>query len=289
MVGLFFAGALIWAGHLYQKRHETTHGYVKSATPTLMMHGWSSSLQAEEPLVKTAAAKRIVTEEMVIHVTADNHLKVQGKLTGKKNNPLVLVQFDDNRVGEIRYAHGLLRIVKYLHKKYDLREFNVVGHSMGAYAWVYYSLNWGNSPRLPQINKMVVLAGPYDGIMNKGHANQPTNGELAGLWDDEPHANSLNKKGKPKIIHPEYQRLLNRRADFPRNTRVLNIYGDLEDGSASDGLVSIPSVRSLRYLVEKRAKSYEEYRVKGNQGQHSRLHIDNPEVSDELTNYLWHK
>ncbi|WP_124974641.1 alpha/beta hydrolase, partial [Ligilactobacillus salitolerans] len=159
----------------------------------------------------------------------------------------------------------------------------------GAYAWVYYALHWGTAPNLPKINKMVVLAGPYNGIMNKGHANQPTNGELAGLWDDSPRANYLMKNGRPKIIHEEYRRLLERKNDFPTNTRVLNIYGDLKDGTRSDGLVTEPSVRSLKYLVANRAKSYQEYEIKGEMGQHSRLHIDNPEVSDKLTQYLWGK
>lgn len=288
-IGLLFAGALIWAGHTFEKRHSKNSNYNMSAIPTIMMHGWSSSLRAEEPLIKTAADNRIITEEVVIHVTKANKLKVQGKLTGKKNNPIILVQFDNNRVGEFRYARGLHRIVKYLQKEYDLEKFNVIGHSMGSYAWAYYALRWGADPALPQLNKMVLLAGPYDGILNKGHANQPTNGELAGLWDDSPRANTLGKNGKPKIIHDEYKVLLKRRDDFPKNARVLNIYGDLEDGTDSDGLVSVPSARSLRYLVEKRAKSYEEYKVEGQQGQHSNLHIDNEEVSKEITNYLWKK
>ncbi|HIW88253.1 MAG TPA: alpha/beta hydrolase [Candidatus Ligilactobacillus excrementipullorum] len=289
MLGLFFTGALIWAGHMYQQRHEETSHYQKTATPTIMMHGWSSSLHAEEPLIKTAVAKRIATEAMVIHVTPEGQLKVEGKLTGRKNNPLILVQFDNNRVGEIRYAQGLLRIVKYLQKKYGMKKFNVVGHSMGAYAWVYYAAHWGSSPQLPQLNKMVLLAGPYDGIMNKGHANQPLTGKLAGLWDDAAHANKLAKNGRPKIIHPEYERLLKHRAQFPRQVHILNIYGDLEDGSDSDGLVTLPSVRSLRYLVADRVSSYEEYRISRNMGQHSRLHIDNPQVSEKLMNYLWRK
>lgn len=289
LIVFFFVGAFVWAGHIYQQRHDRTKNYQKTATPTLLMHGWSSSLHAEEPLIKTAVAQRIATEAMVIHVTKTGQLQVEGKLTKRKNNPLVLIQFDNNRVGEVRYAQGLLRIVKYLQRKYEMKEFNVVGHSMGAYAWVYYALKWGASPQLPRLNKMVVLAGPYDGIMNKGHANQPLNGPLVGLWDDAAHANRLGKNGRPKIIHPEYQRLLKHRDSFPRQVHVLNIYGDLDDGSASDGLVTVPSVRSLRYLVEDRARSYQEYKISGNLGQHSRLHIDNPEVTEQLTNYLWRK
>jgi uncharacterized alpha/beta hydrolase family protein len=183
---------------------------------------------------------------------------------------------------------GLYRIVKYLQQKYNITEFNAVGHSMGAYAWVYYGMHWGANPQLPQVNKMALLAGPYNGILNKGHRNQPTSGKLAKLWTDQSHQNQLQEDGRPKIIHDEYQALLKYKNDFPTNTRVLNIYGNLKDGSQSDGLVTIQSVKSLRYLVSNNAKSYQEFVVNGNTGQHSRLHTDNPTVSHELNNYLWH-
>lgn len=166
---------------------------------------------------------------------------------------------------------------------------SAVGHSMGAYAWVYYGMHWGADPNLPRLNKMVVLAGPYNGILDKGHANQPKNGALAGLWDDAPHENSLDKNGRPKIIHEEYNTLLARKNNFPINTQVLNIYGDLKDGTSSDGLVTVQSTRALRYLVSDRARSYQEFEVAGEGGQHSRLHINNPVVNDKLTDYLWGK
>lgn len=287
-IGLSALG-VVWAFSSYQQQSQTSKNYIMSTTPTIFMHGWSSSLRAEQSFIKIGTEQNIVTEEMVIHVTRNNKLQVQGRLTGNNDNPVILVQFDNNRVGELRYAQGLHHIVAYLKNRYNIKNFNVVGHSMGAYAWVYYNMYWGADPNLPRLNKMVVLAGPYNGILDKGHANQPTSGNLANLWDDAPHENSLNKAGRPKIIHEEYQTLLERKPNFPTNTRVLNIYGDLKDGTASDGLVTIQSVKSLRYLVSDRARSYQEFEVKGEGGQHSRLHINNPVVNDKLTNYLWGK
>lgn len=275
--------------YLYHQTNQIVKNYRMSSTPTIFMHGWASSLRAEQALIKTPAEQQIVTEEMIIHIDRHNQLKVQGHLTGQDNNPIILVQFDNNRVGEVRYAQGLYRIVKYLQNKYDITEFNAVGHSMGAYAWAYYSMHWGANPRLPQINKMALLAGPYNGILNKGHRNQPTTGKLAKLWTDKPHGNQLQEDGRPKVIHDEYQALLRYRNDFPRDTRVLNIYGNLKDGTQSDGLVTVQSVKSLRYLVANNAKSYQEFVVNGDIGQHSRLHTDNPVVSNKLTNYLWRR
>lgn len=274
--------------YLYHQTNQIVKHYTMSSTPTIYMHGWASSIRSEQGLVKTATEQQIATEEMIIHVDHHNQLQIQGHLTGQKNNPIILVQFDNNQVGEVRYAQGLYRIVKYLQQKYNITEFNAVGHSMGAYAWVYYGMHWGANPQLPQVNKMALLAGPYNGILNKGHRNQPTSGKLAKLWTDQSHQNQLQEDGRPKIIHDEYQALLKYKNDFPTNTRVLNIYGNLKDGSQSDGLVTIQSVKSLRYLVSNNAKSYQEFVVNGNTGQHSRLHTDNPNVSHELNNYLWH-
>lgn len=287
-IGLSAVGA-VWAFSSYQQQSQTSKNYVMSTTPTIFMHGWSSNLTAEQSFIKVGTEQNIVTEEMIIHVTRDNKLQVQGRLTGNNDNPVILVQFDNNRVGEIRYAQGLRRIVSYLKDKYNIKDFNAVGHSMGAYAWVYYGMHWGADPNLPRLNKMVVLAGPYNGILDKGHANQPKNGALAGLWDDTPHENSLDKNGCPKIIHEEYNTLLARKNNFPINTQVLNIYGDLKDGTSSDGLVTVQSTRALRYLVSDRARSYQEFEVTGEGGQHSRLHINNPVVNDKLTDYLWGK
>ncbi|WP_435891378.1 alpha/beta hydrolase [Limosilactobacillus pontis] len=71
--------------------------------------------------------------------------------------------------------------------------------------------------------------------------------------------------------------MLKLRSTFPTNTRVLNIYGDKEDGSHSDGDVPVNS-----------AKSYREVEIKGANAQHSTLH-NNSQVNRELINFLWRK
>ena len=82
--------------------------------------------------------------------------------------------------------------------------------------------------------------------------------------------------------------MLKLRSTFPTNNRVLNIYGDKEDGSHSDGDVPVNSAKSLKYLVSGRAKSYREVEIKGANAQHSTLH-NNSQVNRELINFLWRK
>lgn len=50
-----------------------------------------------------------------------------------------------------------------------------------------------------------------------------------------------------------YRELLGLRQTFPKNTAVLNIYGDVGDGSHSDEDVPVNSAKSLKYLVSDRA------------------------------------
>ena len=96
------------------------------------------------------------------------------------------------------------------------------------------------------------------------------------------------KTGEPQRQDATYKPLLKLRSTFPTNTRVLNIYGDKEDGSHSDGDVPVNSAKSLKYLVSGRAKSYPEVEIKGANAQHSTLH-NNSQVNWELINFLWRK
>nr|WP_283594383.1 alpha/beta hydrolase [Limosilactobacillus galli] len=96
------------------------------------------------------------------------------------------------------------------------------------------------------------------------------------------------KTGEPQRQDATYKPLLKLRSTFPTNTRVLNIYGDKEDGSHSDGDVPVNSAKSLKYLVSGCAKSYREVEIKGANAQHSTLH-NNSQVNRELINFLWRK
>ena len=80
-----------------------------------------------------------------------------------------------------------------------------------------------------------------------------------------------------------YRELLGLRQTFPKNTAVLNIYGD---GSHSDEDVPVNSAESLKYLVSDRAKSYREVEIHGKNTQHSKLH-NNSQVNRELIKFLW--
>ena len=240
-------GFNIWQTQRAQDQLKTQ--YVTSNTPTIFLHGWSSSLRSEKDMVSAAEVSGAASRRMIIHVRPNGKLKVTSTIKKWMVNPIILVRMDNNRAGEVQYAHWLTKVCKMLKQKYHVNELNFVGHSMGAYAVIYYNLMNGNNKDVPRANKLCVIAGPYDGIMDNHKSNQPTSGPLMQLWDDAPNQNRILATGKPKIIHPEYRLLYRLRKNFPHQARVLNIYGNLGDGSNSDGVVTTASALSLGYIL----------------------------------------
>ncbi|MBA1392891.1 alpha/beta hydrolase, partial [Lactobacillus sp. XV13L] len=114
----------------------------------------------------------------------------------------------------------------------------------------------------------------FDGVLGEG---------------DRPNRLKLNRQGRPDHLDHNYQTLMALRQKYPRHqVRVLNIFGDKKDGTHSDGDVSNASAQSLRYLIGSRALSYQEIKISGRNGQHSRLH-ENKQVDRILMHFLWNK
>lgn len=280
-------GFNIWQTQRAQDQLKTQ--YVTSNTPTIFLHGWSSSLRSEKDMVSAAEVSGAASRRMIIHVRPNGKLKVTGTIKKWMVNPIILVRMDNNRAGEVQYAHWLTKVCKMLKNKYHVNQLNFVGHSMGAYAVIYYNLMNGNNKDVPRANKLCVIAGPYDGIMDNHKSNQPTSGPLMQLWDDAPNQNRILATGKPKIIHPEYRLLYRLRKNFPHQARVLNIYGNLGDGSNSDGVVTTASALSLGYILRDHVSFYQTFEAFGDKAQHSALHNNNLAVNKILTEFLWDK
>lgn len=110
--------------------------------------------------------------------------------------------------------------------------------------------------------------------------------DIVGI-NDEPTQTKIDAKtGKPSRMEPEYRALLSLRNIFPRETNVLNIFGNLENGTNSDGDVTNVSAKQLKYLINGRAKSYHELMIRDRGGQHSALH-NNSQVNKALIRFIW--
>ena len=189
-----------------------------------------------------AAVKSGVTNT-VIEAKVDKSGKVtlKGKIEKGAINPIVLVNYEDNKNPNYRQdGRYALAVVRKLQSEYGFTEMNMVGHSMGNMSIMYYLLDNSGYKSLPKLVKQVNIAGHFDGILG---------------YDFDENTVLDKEDGKPNIMTQSYEELTEIRDLYPeKQIDVLNIFGDRGDGG--DGSVSITSSKSLRHLVEERAKSY---------------------------------
>lgn len=260
--------------------HAAIQHYYQSTVPTIFVHGWGSSAHAEDKMARAAA--RAGVTKTIVRANVDRH----GKVTFNRHiphgavNPIVEVNLEDNKLSHYQndytkgYHHGgtyVKNVVSALEKQGHFPAINLVGHSMGNLEIANYIND--NAGHLPKINHLVAIAGHYNGLVGQSTAEGKIN----------------EQTGQPAHEDPSYKALLSLRNNFPRDTRVLNIYGNLDNGSNSDGDVPVNSAKSLKYLVANRAKSYRELELHGKSAQHSRLHNNNHQVDQALINFLWVK
>lgn len=240
-----------------------------SSIPTFFFHGYGSSAKAEHQMT-TAALKAGVTHTVIrANVSADGKVSFNKAMAKSTKNPIVEVNLEDNQSGDVSYVKDVIIAFE---KKYHYQKINLVGHSMGNLMIANYIKENYNNKNLPQINKVVAIAGHYNGYL----------GEEEGRT-----AKIKNKQtGEPDKFAPGFKNLLSLRKTYPKNIEVLNIYGDKKDGSKSDGSVSVASAQSYKYLINGRAKSYREVEITGKNAQHSKLH-ENKEVDKYLIDFLW--
>lgn len=240
---------------------------------TVFLHGYGGSANSEKFMVNQAVHQGITHNVITANVSSEGKVTFKGKFSKPYTNPIVKVELDDNKQGDLKQnATWFKNVLVKLQQDYHIQKFNFVGHSMGNLTFAYYMKLYGNDEALPQLKKEVNIAGTYNGVLNM---NEKVN-EI-----------SVDSQGKPSKMNQPYQQLLELK-DIYRNKgiKVLNIYGDIQDGSHSDGRVSNSSSKSLKYLLGNSVSSYHESKYYGDKAQHSELH-ENNEVANEIIKFLW--
>ena len=247
--------------------------FIQSTTPTLFFHGYGSSANAERHMTESARKAGVTKTIIQANVDRKGQVTLRGRIPKGAINPIVMVQYEDNRnpdyLQDAAYAKA---VVEKLKQAYGFQEMKMVGHSMGNMSILYYLLEYGSEENLPKLIKQVNLANHVAGLENW---NLPSNLTL------DP------KTGQPSAMNEQYQKLTGLREVYPdKQIDVLNIYGDI--GGNTDGSVLNISSQALKYLLINHAKSYKEVKISGHGGQHSRLH-ENSEVDQLLIDFLWRK
>ncbi|MCM0599631.1 alpha/beta hydrolase [Periweissella fabalis] len=244
-----------------------------SDNPTIFLHGFGGNASSMQPLINAIERAKLGTAVETIHVRANDTLATTGTLTAKANNPLINIVFDDSTNGNPAHNARILRvIIEKLHHQYHFKKFNVVAHSMGNSTLAEYLLNNSNNSNLPTLNKYVAIASISNSFIG---GSGSTNASRSPLLAD----------GQPTIKSTIFNHFSKLHTTFPKAAHVLNIFGNLNDGSESDGRVPINSAQALKYLTS-RSASYQQQEFTGSNAQHSKLKR-NPQVEKTVMHFLF--
>ncbi|WP_239709642.1 MULTISPECIES: alpha/beta hydrolase [unclassified Mammaliicoccus] len=252
---------------------STDSTYINSQIPTLFLHGYAGSANSEKYMVQQAKKKGVTKEVITAYVSDDGQVELKGKLKKEETNPIVQIELENNKQGDLDLnAEWFKNVLSKLQSEYGIKKFNFVGHSMGNLSFAKYMLKYGDDETLPQLNKEVNIAGTFNGVLN---------------MNEQVNEISVDRSGKPSRMNPPYPDLQQLKDIYKgQEIEVLNIYGDIQDGTNSDGRVSNSSSKSLKYLLGNSPKSYKESKYEGKTAQHSELH-ENKQVANEIVEFLW--
>lgn len=253
-------------------RTQAAKEYVNSTTPTFFFHGWGSSYHAEQYMANGARNAGVTNTIIWANVSKNGHVTFHGNISKGARNPIIEVNLTDNKADYTTDGHYVYDVVKAANDKWHFRKMNMVGHSMGNLDIAYYLLQHDQDQHLPKLEHQVAIAGHFNGGIGFGY----------------PKGTELKSNSEPTKRENHFTELTKLRSTYPRNAKVLNIYGDIKDGTRSDSQVPIDSAKTLKYLVGDRAASYQEKEFTGANARHSSLH-HNAKVNRVLINFLWRR
>lgn len=244
----------------------------KPTEATVFFHGYGSSRNAEKSMSKYLIDKKVSNRTINVTVSKSGKVTFSGKAKAGDKNPLYLVQFDNNSNTDFdKTNQWVTTIMKQLHKQ-GIQNVNLIGHSMGNMAIVYYLKNHvQQSSQLPTVKREIDIAGHFNGLNR-----------------DSAAFSALNENGQPTQETASFKVLAGLENYYKNNqTRVLNIYGNSTGSTQSDSTVPNNSSKSLKYFVQS-PSTYQERLISGKNAQHSKLH-ENKEVNELLVKFLTDK
>ncbi|MFC6164910.1 alpha/beta hydrolase [Lactiplantibacillus dongliensis] len=271
-LGLLVVVVLIGGGAYWGIQNHDTKGS-RRAVPTFYLHGYGASGRSSQSMIAAAQRQKRATKVYTATVSKTGQVTLRGHWPAKVKRPIVQVVFKANQNSNYQTtSHWFKQVLLAVKQRHTFTRYNAVAHSMGNLTLWTAILRYDGQRGLPRVNRVVDIAGHFDGIIG---------------MDDEPNQIKLAKNGRPKPINASYRPLLTLRQKLAKHqVSILNVYGNLDNGSHSDGRVSNASSQSLRYLVAGRARNYREREFHGRSAQHSQLY-ENPKVDRVINRFLW--
>ncbi len=254
--GLLLFALMITVSFGFTKRNQNQ--WVNSKTPTIFVHGYGSSYNAEKYMVNHARKAGVTSTVVLARVDKNGSVKLSGPSIKNKRNPIVEVNLANNKQVDMNEgARYINNVVLALQKRDGIKSYNFVAHSMGNMDVFAYLSKYGSQSNAPKLKKQVVLAG----------------GGLGGWGNDNRMSSSMKDlMGQLKDNYP--------------HAKVLNIAGN--SGQGTDGRVPNSASRSVKAMLGDRPQSYRYVLYEGSQYTHSNLH-ENAKVANRINRFLWGK
>ncbi|WP_338230866.1 alpha/beta hydrolase [Lactiplantibacillus paraxiangfangensis] len=255
-----------------QRAKTLRNQYQKSDTATVFLHGYNGGAYSTNYLINKAEKAGAAQKALVVHVYKNGVMGFKGYWEKSMKNPMVQIVFQDSHASQKTQVYWLHQVLVQLKSKYGVTRYNAVGHSLGSNDIVNQALKYGHDHRLPTLNKVVTIAGPFDGLT--GYLNAETEGRVKQL------------AAKPVRFTRHFSEMLKYRNNFPKNVQLLNVVGDTNNGYNNDGYVGVASARSVSYLLRDRLAGYHEEFYSGAHAAHCALN-QNPKVAQSMIEFLW--
>lgn len=268
MTALLVLAGTVWTGK--QPAHADNGG-----TTTVFVHGLQGTHGSTDTMIRDLGQRYQAKKVMTINVSPNGQLQVRGHYRAVKR-PLVQVNFVNNSASTTTNARWLTTALVYLHKQ-GVKNVNLVAHSAGNVA-VYQAL-CQQPKQIPRVRKFVILAGPFDGVISLNDVANKTKVDKADHY-------------RPSIMmpansyYPSYQQLKAMSGKFPKSVKILNIYGDVQDGSHSDTLVTNASALSVNYLLDHQNTPIQNRCWHNPKATHSGLHKSR-HIDNWIADFLW--
>jgi len=246
--------------------------YQKTKTATIFLHGYNGGASSTNYLIKHAEKSGAAQKALVVHVYKNGVMAFKGYWHQSLKNPMIQVIFQDNHATQKTQIYWLHQVLVQLKSRYGVDRYNAVGHSLGANDIVNQALKYGHDRRVPTLNKIVTIGGPFDGLT--GYLNAETERQVRQMT------------AKPIRFTSHFAAMLKQRRNFPNNVKMLNVIGDTNDGFNNDGYVSVASARSIGYVLKHKLATYEEQFYSGSTAAHCALN-QNPRVAKAMISFLW--
>ncbi|SDJ02678.1 alpha/beta fold hydrolase [Alteribacillus bidgolensis] len=257
---IILCSTLLFFDEPQTKSQDTTN-----ITPTLFIHGFKGGPGSFNTMLHRFERNGWGSRGLIFHVSADGEVEAEGQLTND-NNPFIQILFEHNRASLADQTVWLQRIMASLHETYEIKQVNLIGHSMGGLTSANYILH-NEENKYPAVKRLVVIGSPFKGIHQKSYFDVNTG---AATVDLQPSSAAL-------------ENMVYKKDNFDEHVSVLAIAGVINNED-TDGLVRRNSAYGIKDIVPR--ANYQEETFYDTNATHSGLH-EHTGVDKKIAAFLW--